>query len=356
MRRLDRYILRRYLFCLGLSVLALLLLSVIVDLIERLDVFIDHRTSHTQILRYYFYRLPYWLVLTLPVAALLGTLFALTGLAYRNEIMAMKAAGISLYRILLPIYAFALAFSGAVFLFTDLVVPESTRRFNIVRDQVRALNRDDGSRRRVLLQDRGGQLIFARAYTSGRQRATDVLWERLDGARVVERVQAEALQWRASDGWVFVGGRHYGFDAEGGQAVPFDSLEAPITLVPSDFARQEKHPEEMDYSELKRYIARATANGEDATRHRVDLHLKLSFPFTCFVIVLLGAPIAAGARHAGLASTFGRGLLICFVFYGCVQAGQALGWNKVLSPLVGAWLANIVFGAVAFYLLRKAHK
>ena len=73
------------------------------------------------------------------------------------------------------------------------------------------------------------------------------------------------------------------------------------------------------------------------------------------VIVVLGAPLAANSRRASHANSLGVGILICFVFYSCVKTGQALGWNEILSPWLGAWLANIGFGLLGLILLRRAH-
>ena len=58
---------------------------------------------------------------------------------------------------------------------------------------------------------------------------------------------------------------------------------------------------------------------------------------------------------SGRASAFGLGVLICFVFYGSVKAGQALGWNGIISPWLGAWLAMFLFGGLGLLLLRRAH-
>ena len=356
MRLLDIYLLRRYLFCLFLSILSLLLISIVIDLTENIDTFIDFQASPAQILLYYLYHSPYWIVLTLPIATLLGTLFALTSLARHGEITAMKAIGLSLYRLLLPIFTFALLFSGLAFLFTDFVLPEATYRYNAIRDQITAYSRTDGSRRQLLLQDVDGQLIFARTYDAGRRIARDVSYEQRQENRVDERLTARLLEWR-DDGWLMLYGHRYRFDAAGPQPIPFDSLKlSSLTLLPADFARQQKKPEEMSYAELAYYIGRAVANGEDATRHRVDLHLKISFPLTCFIIVILGSPLGANARRAGLANSFGLGILICFAFYSCIKAGQALGWNKLLAPWAGAWMANLIFGILSLILLWRAHK
>lgn len=356
MKLLDLYLLRRYLVCLGLSLLALLLLSMVVDLIEKIDLFIDFEARTGQILRHYLYRAPYWMILTLPVAVLMATMFSLTSFARRNEIAAMKAAGVSLYRLLLPILVFALLFSGLAFLFVDRVVPPATYHYNSTLNEIRSYSRSDGSRRQVLLQDVDGQLVFARSYDAGQATGHEVVWEQLRDGRVTARLVGRQLEWR-DGGWVLLDGTRYAPIEGEWQVSSFDSLElAGLALLPEDFARQQKKPEEMSYGELRAYSGRARANGEDITRYLVDLHLKISFPFTCFIIVLLGAPLAANARQAGMANSFGLGVLICFAYYGLVKAGQAMGWNQVVPPLLGAWLGNAVFAALSLVLLWRAHK
>ena len=356
MKLLDIYLLRRFLFCFSASVMALLLISAVVDLTENVDLFIDFGAGFGQILRYYLYRAPYWIILTLPVSALLGTLFALTSFNRRNEITAMKAAGAGLYRLLLPVFACALALSILAFFFTDQVVPEATFRYNAVRDEIRAHSRTDGSRQQVLLQDVDGQLLWARRYDAERRRAFEVQWEQVRDYTVVQRLTAGHMQWREA-GWQAVKGVSYHFGEEGVQVSKFDTLAlASLTLRPADLARQHKKPDEMSFGELQAYIGRSLANGEDVTRHLVDLYLKISFPLTTFFMVVLGAPLATQVQRRDLASSFGWGILICLAYYSCVKAGQALGWNKVVAPLLGAWLGNLLFGLLSLLLLKRAHK
>lgn len=362
MTRLDRYVLRRHLGCLALSAAGMWLITVVVDLIENIDTFIDHEAALGQIARYYLFRTPYWILLALPITTLLGTLFSLGGLARRSEIVAAKAAGISLHRLLAPLYLFSVVMALGSMWFTDVIVPGATFRYNSVRDDIRSYSRSDGSRRQVLLQDVRGQFIFARSYDHQRLRAHQVTWERTDGSRTIERATARIATWR--DGasqtdrghWMLTDGHYHLLDGPDLRVAAFDTLALPLlTLTPDDLARQQRTPEEMDFGELSTYIDRARTNGEDVTRHLVDLHLKVSFPFTCVVVFLLGAPLGAATRRSGRASAIGLGMLICFVFYGSVKAGQALGWNGILAPWLGAWLAMFLFGGLGLLLLRRAH-
>ena len=264
---LDFYILRRFALWLAISVVALWVIAAIVDLIESIDTFIDHAAQPGQILRYYLFRSPYWIVLTLPAAGMLATLFSLTGFAHRGEIAAMKAAGVSLNRILVPVLACALLFSVGGMLFTEYVVPPATFRYNTTRDDIRSYSRSDGSRRQVLLQDVGGQLVFARSYDHTRQRAQQVLWERRPGDRTVERATAKRMEWNGK-GWTAVAGTRYALAGDRFEVSSFDTLTlSSLTLEPGDFSRQQKKPEEMNFGELRSYVDRARANGEDATRH-----------------------------------------------------------------------------------------
>jgi lipopolysaccharide export system permease protein len=268
----------------------------------------------------------------------------------------MKTLGLSLYRLLAPVFAAALLLAVLAFLFTDRVVPEATFRYHETRDQIRSYQRSDGSRRQVLLQDVADQLIFARTYDAAKRRADEISYERLEKGRLVERLIARHMSWQEG-AWVLLQGHSYRYADSTVQHISFDTLALDgLALRPEDFARQQRKPEEMDYAQLSAYIARATASGEDATRHRVDLHLKISFPLTSLVTLMLGATLGANARRAGLANSFGLGVLICFAYYSCVKAGQALGWNGLLSPWLGAWIANLLFGALALLLLWRAHK
>lgn len=352
---LDLYILRRFTLWLAISVIALWLIAIVVDLIESIDIFIDHEALIHQILYYYIFRSPYWIILTLPTASMLAALFSLTGLSRRGEITAMKAAGISLQRILFPVFGFSLVLSGIGVLFTEFVVPEATYQYNSTRDNIRSYSRSDGSRRQVLLQDINGQLIYARSYDHTRQQAHSVLWEHRPHGVIRERATAKQLEWRDRR-WTMVNGNRYLLVNDQLQATTFDTLTlSSLNLTPVDFARQQKKPEEMNFSELQSYINRAIANGEDATRHIVDLHFKISFPLTCFAIVLIIAPIAANAQSSNRATSFGIGVIVCFLLYSSVKAGQALGWNAIISPWQGAWLPNMIFVTSALIIIRKAH-
>jgi len=134
-------------------------------------------------------------------------------------------------------------------------------------------------------------------------------------------------------------------------------MPAPFIIVkPSDFARIDIQPEEMNFFNLRNYIKTISEKGGDASEWLVDLYLKMSFPLVSFVIVFFGAPMVAGSTKRGKAASFGIALVICFIYYSLINACQILGRNGSLQPLTAAWLPNGLFFMVGIVMHFRASK
>ena len=137
----------------------------------------------------------------------------------------------------------------------------------------------------------------------------------------------------------------------------FDRIEQPnFQFKPDELSRAQKKTEEMSYWELKQFIENIKRNGGNPNRWLVDLYLKIAFPFANFIIVLFGAPLASRKTRSGPTISFGISLFICFLYFGIIKIGQTFGHNGTLSPLLSAWLGNIIFGVAALAILFKMRK
>ena len=142
LNRLDQYLIRQFWVILGIAILGFLSIFIIVDLIENLDRFMDNKVPSQVVLRYYVYTLPYFISIGLPMAVLISTVFSLGSMVKRNEWTAMKASGISLYRIALPLIICGVILSGISFLLDNkLVAYGNEKRFEIDRDYVKRKSR-----------------------------------------------------------------------------------------------------------------------------------------------------------------------------------------------------------------------
>jgi len=358
-RVLDRYLLRSLLVPLVGSLAVFLTLTVVVDLFEKLDTFIDHDVPLAMIAKYYLATLPFYFALMLPVTTLIGVLFSLGGMARRNELIAMTAAGVSLYRILVPVLACGMLLSAAGFALTTELVPRGNTISNeIYNHEIKDRPRISGTVRRDLSYlGAGGRFFLIRRFDGEKGRMDDVVVQQFAGGTLTRRIDADYATW--TDGrWVF----HEGFlrtfrENAPPHVEPFtERTFDEIREQPHDFLRPVKEPDEMTLPELRDHITRTAASGGDVRRLEVDRYTRYSFPFASFIVVLLGAPLTGAIRRGGHALGFGIALLVGFVYYILLQVGETFGDNGSLSPVVAAWLPNAVFLAIGGVSLVKTRK
>ena len=385
MRIISTYVLKEFLLYLFYCVLAFIAIFILIDTVENIDSFIDSAMPVKILTLYYLLSLPYIIVLTLPVAMLIATMFSLSRLVSDNEITAMKSSGISLYRVLSPLYIFSLFIGIVTMVFAEEVVPTTNLYRKDIEDlaKIRKMDRNadisfsfsknrEMDRQNVFLANRDGRIINTLLYRSHQQTAERVyIFEPLDATKnsgdksgengggfagFKSRIDADSMTY--SDGvWYLHNATERLFERDGEVKKFFPSMKASfITLAPSDFARIDVKPEEMNYFELSRYIMQINSSGGDASEWLVDLNLKLSFPFVSFVIVFFGAPMAAGSTKRGKTASFGIALAICFFFYTLINGFQILGRTGAMNPFVAAWLPNAIFLIFGFDMHLRAKK
>ncbi|MCK4546268.1 MAG: LPS export ABC transporter permease LptG [Candidatus Eisenbacteria sp.] len=356
MRILDRYVLSEYLRNLLLSLAVFILLVLVVNLWEKIDTYIDHQTPALTVGRYYFYQIPYILSITLPMAMLLASLFSVGQIARHNELVAIKASGVSVRRMLLPLFLFAGLMSVATLLFNELVVPRANQEMTTIENyDIKKKPRRLGSiRRNVHLLGDGGRIYLIKTYDRDNREMNGVVIQRFTHNQLVERIDAAKAIWDRGS-WVFYDGVVRTFSREGEAVSIFSELRRPdIAERPEDMAAEEKDPENMNFRELGIYIRRVQAGGSAVEKLRVQRHLKIAFPFASLIVVLLGASLSAIRRKSGLAFGFGISLALCFVYYGIMRVSEVLGQAAALPAPAAAWIANAAFAVAGILLLIRA--
>lgn len=370
MRLLDRYIIKKFLLTLCFPIIAFISIFIVIDLVERLSDYIDRDVPGLIIASYYFYFTPYIIVLMFPIAMLLAALFSLGQLSKYNELTAMKASGVALYRILAPVYIIAFLLSLGLMLFAERVVPVANQRKAEIKDRHmdRMPQNLPARLSNIYLQDHGqapgaeastrgvSRRVFISFFNAETQTAEKVSIQDYDGVFIVHRIDANALRWQDST-WYALNGYERTFATSGEVAAKFDTLTlAQLFFTPDVLNKVQKIPEEMSFGELQQFITEVANNGGNPERWLVDLYLKVSFPFANFIIVLFGAPLAAGRLRSSSAVGVALTLVIAFLYFGTVKMGQTLAQNGTLNPMVGAWMGNTIFFIAGLFVLVRARK
>ena len=355
---LDRYLLREFTIYLGLGLLGIVAIFVVVDVFEKIDVFLDHRAALALVTRYYLYRLPEWLVQVLPIALLLSTFLSLGQLNRFGELTAMRTCGRSLLGILTPVLAISVGSAVVSFALSELVVPETNRQRDIIFDQeIQGMRRQEVTERAdVTYLGEGGRIFYMRLYLVNEKRMHEVSLQEFRSGALLRRIDAAEATWDGSR-WIFSSGFIRTF--EGGQehVKAFDRMAVNgIAERPEDFAKQSRNPGEMNFLELLGYVQKLRASGARVANYLVDLQIKLAFPLVNLIVVLIGAPLATRLRMQSLALGFGLSIAISFCYYALLRAGQALGHSGSLDPYAAAWLGDGVFGSLGLVMMTKAQK
>jgi lipopolysaccharide export system permease protein len=368
----DRMVIGLWLRVMLYCIAGFAVLFVLGDLFEKIDDFIDHQAPTPTIVRYYLFRVPEIVRLTLPVDVLLSTLFTLGVLGKNNEIVALLASGVSMLRVSRPIVLAALVCVGVSALLAEKIVPEANLRASrIQRVEIDKQPPIDAPiRAEFKYRGRNGYYYAVRLLDTRAQRMTGVVLHQVRDGHIVTRLDADAAEW-VDDHWVFRNGFLREFTraeapaAEHGapppvldeRALPFHQHRLyDLEETPDDLARIEPEPDAMNYTALRGYVDRIRQSGGDSNDYVVEMYTKLSYPWTSLVLAFLGVGLSARKKKASLATGFGQTLVIAFAYLALTEIGASLGKNERLPALFAAWVGNLLFGIAAAILMVRANR
>jgi lipopolysaccharide export system permease protein len=354
---IDRYLVRSHVtfMLIGLAVAATLF--VVVDLAKTLDRFLRIKPPITYILEHFAYRMPAWLHDGLPVVMLVATIFLFLTLTRDQELTAMKAAGISLYRISAPVIALGLAVAVGAGLFQELVLPRLNERGDEVdRVKIRGqLPHHMQSRARLWLRGHENRFYRVELLAPGTADLYGVtILELGPDFRMQSRLDARRAHW-TGDAWEMQDGAYRETHPAGHiESVPFTVTALNLDERIEDFTEIQKTVAAMSYRELSEYVQKLEAAGFHAKKYLVELYAKLAFPLVNLIMVLVAIPFALQAPRS--TRVFGVGLAIALMIGYVVvhQAAIALARADLLPPLLAAWTANVIFLGLGLSLFVRA--
>jgi LPS export ABC transporter permease LptG/LPS export ABC transporter permease LptF len=354
---LDRYIARSYLGKFTMVLFAFWTLFVLVSFMDLFDDVQHNRVKGAVVVHYYVFSSPETIHLLTPVGVLVAVLITFGVMARQNEITAIKAAGISVYRAVVPTIVLALATSLVMFEAAEYILPPlnkvADRDFNVIKGRppmASTLNQH-----RWILGSDGRFYNFDYFQAASRDAPTTLYGLSVydvdpEQWRLRDRLYAARAVW---DGVAY--NMERGWRRTFGPAGAFEAFHAPRRTreiePPTYFDREERASDTLSFGELRQHIASLEALGLDVTKLRVDLHRKIAYPAVAVVMTLLGIPFAfVVARHGALYGV-AISLIIAIVYWAVLAIFEQLGNNAYLPPALAAWTPNLLFAATGLYFL-----
>lgn len=360
MKILDRYLVKQFLQTILFGLLAFTLLFVVIDLMENLGDFIDQNVPTQLIFQYYLVFIPEMIRLMTPVAVLLASLFTAGKMANLNELTAIKASGVSLYRFMTPFILTSILISIFSVYFGGYLVPIANKeKVFIEQNYMKKGIVFFGSN--IFFQDSKTRIVTISYYDVVQGQANQISIQEfnpIDKTKLISRTDSYRMKYDSTQSsWKVFDGITRTFSDSSEAIEKFDVREFKgLNFKPNDVIQKQRKPEEMTLSDLKNFAAEQLRTGNNPTSTQIEYHSRIAFAFASMIVVLFGLPISANRRRGGLAIQFGINLLITFIYLVFMKVSQAFGKSGVLNPLITAWFANFVFLLAALYNIKRAQK
>ncbi len=356
---LDFYLLRNFISYFLLLLVGFLLLFEVFTFLDLLDDIAQHRTSVLGIVDYFGYLSCNLFYQLSPLACLVAVLVTLGVMTKNNELVAFKAAGVSLYRIALPLLGAGILFATGLFALDATYLPYANQRQDALRNAIK------GRPAQTYYQPQR-QWIFGDQSKIYNYQLFDPDKQLFGGLSVFEldpktfavkrRIYAERAHWEPQQSaWVLESG--WVRDFENGKVTryaPFPATElAELDEPPTYFTREVRQSYQMNWWQLKRYIAALAQAGFDVAQLSVQLQKKLAFPLIAPVIILLAIPFSILVGTRGAVGGLALGLGLSLSYWAASALFEAMGSVGQLPAVMAAWAPDTVFLFLGLYFFLK---
>jgi len=353
---LERYIAKTWIRLLLLCMGGFVGLYLVVDMIERIPRFLRTGGAAGDILQYFIWKLPEMVSRTAAFSVLMATLLTLGVLSRDSEIIAMRSCGVSLLKISLPMLILGFVASLLLLFNAELLLPHTYAQTGMI-DRVKIKKKTDNlafKRNNIWFRSES-MILQARLFEPATRTLSGiVVWNVDSSMNPVSRIDADKAVYREGR-WVLNSAEQKSFLNHAGFVTkPVKSMELDLNLKVEDLQILDKDSDNMSIRRLKEYAENLRRGGYPANKYLTMMHSKISTPFAAMIMVLLGIPFALrNSRSGGIAMGIGASVGIGFAYFVVNAVLLSYGRSGVLSPVVAAWGANVMFMAGSIWMAKS---
>ena len=358
---IDHYVLSSFIFYFLLLLSSFVVMALVFTFFELLGDILRNSTPMALVGRYLLFLTPKLIYDSTPVSVLVAVLVTFGILSKNNEVTAMKACGVSLYRLAIPVLLASLGLTAFLFAFDHYIVPDANRVQDGIRAQIKGRPVQTYLRPdRKWIFGEGSRIYYYRYFEPADAMMLDVNVYELDPQtfRLTRHIAAERARWEPALGtWNFQNGwardfnesREKEFRSFQGQTATFSGLREP----PGYFLRELKQDKQMNYRELAAYIRDLQQSGFDTVRLRVQYHKKFSVPLFAVIMALISVPFAFLSAHRGAMAGIGVSFGIAIAYWAVGQLSEQVGNLNQLPAVLAAWAPDAIFTLTGLYFLAR---
>ncbi len=362
MKKLDIYIIRKFLGTFIFSIILILGIAVVFDLSEKLDNFIDHQAPFKAVVfNYYMNFIPYFAILFSSLFVFISVIYFTSRMAYNSEIIAIISNGVSFYRLLVPYMFSALVIAVGSFLISNFLLPHANaRRLAFEEMYVGRTQRYRANNYNIHRQVRPNLYIYMQSYSPISKAGQKFSMEKFDEkGRLESKMIANYVKWDTARHKWRVNNYYIRIitDSLHEQVIRGTRIDTTFYLLPKDLAARKNITETLNLGELKRFVKNQRLQGaENIEEYEIALYNRYSNPFSAFILTLIGLSLSSRKMKGGIGVQIGTGIALSFAYILFMQFSSQFAIGGNMDPVLASWLPNMIFAVIATVLFFMTPK
>jgi lipopolysaccharide export system permease protein len=357
-KTIDKYIIKKFLGTFVYAIAIIICIVIVFDISEKLDDFLRTKASlHDIVFEYYLNFIPYFINLFSPLFTFIAVIFFTSKMASNTEVVAILGSGISFNRYLRPYMIAATVLALLSFTLINFVIPRANKH-RLAFEERFVRNRFMFSDVNVHRQIEPGTYIYLETYNNIDNIGYKFSIEKIVDNKLVYKLIADNILWDTlKHKWQI--NNYYERRISGMKEVLKHGAtkDTIFNMNPKDFGTRLNNVETMNYFELNDFIDKEKMKGSDEVPFfLIEKYQRMTMPFSTFILTLIGVALASRKVRGGIGLHIGLGILLSFSYILFMQVSNTFAAYGGLPPLLASWIPNIIFFAIAIYLLRIAPK
>ncbi len=364
MKKIDRYILGKYLTTFFFCLLLMTVIVVVVDISEKTDDFVKSKLSAWEITRdYYFGFIPRIDAMLFPLFVFISVIFFTAKMAERSEVVAILSSGVSFWRFLRPYFVGGFLLAGMLWLGYQYLVPRANRKWADFEKRYVDVNsaptaNSSTYKQNIYFKDDLQTYVGIKGYDTVTRTGNTLFISKYAGTKMLYNLRATGFNWdTATNKWKlrYVIERDFGEISEN---VRFSETKLMgYNFKPIDLRKDDYLKDQMTTPELNRFIKEEKKRGSEMLNAlKVERFNRDAIPVSVLILTLIGAILASRKVRGGSGLHLAVGVIISVMYILFSRFSIVFATKGNFTPLLAAWTPNLIFGALAVYLYRRAPK
>ncbi len=358
MKILDWYILKRYLLTFVLMLVLFIPIGITINLAEKIDKMLANEVPLEEIIQFYLDFTVYFANLLFPLFLFLSVIWFTSKLANNTEVIAFISSGVSFWRFLRPYMIGAGIIAGIALVLGMYLAPMASKGYNEFEYKYLKGGRKDKETSNIYRQINDNEIIYVSNFNTKDRRGSNFTLEHFEGNQLKYKISALNIMFNPQDStYRLTNYTKRIIGAEKDSIINRRRVDTTFTFDMEDLTPVKYIAETLNYGELTRFIDKETARGSSYVgRYQVVKYKKWSIPVSVFILTIIAVSVSSIKRRGGMGVNLALGIFIAMVYVFFDKVFGVMAEQSDMPPLFAVWFPNILFGALAVYLLYNAKR